>query len=93
MRKGDFNLVICIVYLFFQFYFLVSGIAHHLAGLPGPPPEWALLGGRHPYPNAPFMGHHHPHFTHHMFAALDRPLNISPRIANGKKKYCIKMFI
>ncbi|CAH1109808.1 unnamed protein product [Psylliodes chrysocephalus] len=60
----------------------INGIAHHLAGLPGPPPEWALLGGRHPYPNAPFMGHHHPHFTHHMFAALDRPLNISPRIAN-----------
>ncbi|CAG9857298.1 unnamed protein product [Phyllotreta striolata] len=66
--------------------FKLTGIAHHLAGLPGPPPEWALLGGgRHPYPHGPFMGHHHPHFPHHMFAALDRPLNTSPRIANGNR--------
>ncbi|KAJ8943094.1 hypothetical protein NQ318_009168 [Aromia moschata] len=57
-------------------------IAHHLAGLPGPPPEWAMLGARHPYPHGPFVPHHHPHFPHHMFAALDRPINTSPRIAN-----------
>ncbi|XP_057664204.1 runt-related transcription factor 3-like [Diorhabda carinulata] len=61
--------------------FKLSGIAHHLAGLPGPPPEWALLGGRHTYPHGTFMGHHHTHFPHHMFAALDRPAT-SPRIAN-----------
>lgn len=57
-----------------------------MAGLPGPPPEWAVLGGRHPYPHGPFVPHHHPHFPHHMFAALDRPINTSPRIANGKKR-------
>ncbi|CAH1116248.1 unnamed protein product [Phaedon cochleariae] len=62
--------------------FKLNGIAHHLAGLPGPPPEWAMLGGRHSYPHGPFMGHHHPHFPHHMFAALDRPVNTSPKIAN-----------
>ncbi|KAL3274646.1 hypothetical protein HHI36_016026 [Cryptolaemus montrouzieri] len=62
--------------------FKLSGIAHHLAGLPGHPPEWALLGGRHPYPSGQFMPHHHPHFPHHMFANLDRPINTSPRIAN-----------
>ncbi|EFA09256.2 runt-like protein [Tribolium castaneum] len=62
--------------------FKLSGIAHHLAGLPGPPPEWAMLGGRHPYPPGPFVPHHHPHFPPHMFAALDRPINTSPRIAN-----------
>ncbi|XP_063917090.1 runt-related transcription factor 3-like [Zophobas morio] len=62
--------------------FKLSGIAHHLAGLPGPPPDWAMLGGRHPYPPGPFVPHHHPHFPHHMFAALDRPVNTSPRIAN-----------
>ncbi|KAJ3644645.1 hypothetical protein Zmor_022359 [Zophobas morio] len=61
---------------------IFSGIAHHLAGLPGPPPDWAMLGGRHPYPPGPFVPHHHPHFPHHMFAALDRPVNTSPRIAN-----------
>ncbi|XP_072395719.1 uncharacterized protein [Diabrotica undecimpunctata] len=61
--------------------FKLTGIAHHLAGLPGPPSEWALLGGRHSYPHGPFMSHHHPHFPHHMFAALDRPVS-SPRIAN-----------
>ncbi|CAG9832942.1 unnamed protein product [Diabrotica balteata] len=60
---------------------MALGIAHHLAGLPGPPSEWALLGGRHPYPHGPFMSHHHPHFPHNMFAALDRPVS-SPRIAN-----------
>ncbi|XP_060522188.1 runt-related transcription factor 2-like [Cylas formicarius] len=62
--------------------FKLSGIAHHLAGLPGPPPEWALLG-RHAYPHGPLIPHHHhhPHFPHHMFASLDRPLThqSSPR--------------
>ncbi|XP_018561271.1 segmentation protein Runt-like [Anoplophora glabripennis] len=62
--------------------FKLSGIAHHLAGLPGHPPEWAMLGGRHPYQHGPFMPHHHPHFPHHMFAALNSPINTSPRIAN-----------
>ncbi|KAF2903388.1 hypothetical protein ILUMI_02797 [Ignelater luminosus] len=62
---------------------LLLGIAHHLAGLPGPPPDWVTLTGRHQYPPAPFLPHHHPHFPHHMFAALDsRPLNTSPRIAS-----------
>nr|CAI5838802.1 unnamed protein product [Callosobruchus analis] len=41
-----------------------------------------MLGGRHPYPHGPFMGHHHPHFPPQMFAALDRPINTSTRIAN-----------
>lgn len=62
--------------------FKLSGIAHHLAGLPGHPPEWAMLSGRHPYPPGPFVPHHHPHFPPHMFAALDRPVNTSPRIAS-----------
>ncbi|XP_066250640.1 runt-related transcription factor 3-like isoform X1 [Euwallacea similis] len=64
--------------------FKLSGIAHHLAGLPGHPHEWAFLGARHPYPHGPLLPHHHhhpPHFPSHVFAALDRPLN-SPRIAN-----------
>lgn len=63
--------------------FVVVGIAHHLAGLPGPPPEWAMFGGRHSYAPGPFIPHHHPHFPHHMFAALDRPVNTSPRLAAG----------
>ncbi|KAJ8976048.1 hypothetical protein NQ317_017141 [Molorchus minor] len=80
MYDGTFT---CFVTALFDVLLLfISGIAHHLASLPGPPPEWALLGGRHPYPHAPFMPHHNPHFPHHMFAALDRPLNTSPRIAN-----------
>ncbi|KAK9883380.1 hypothetical protein WA026_001553 [Henosepilachna vigintioctopunctata] len=62
--------------------FKLSGIAHHLASLPGHPSEWALFGGRHPYPSGQFIPHHHPHFPHHMFANLDRPINTSPRIAN-----------
>ncbi|XP_044759370.1 runt-related transcription factor 3 [Coccinella septempunctata] len=62
--------------------FKLNGIAHHLAGLPGHPPEWAILAGRHPYPSGQFMPHHHPHFPHHMFANLDRPINTSPRIAS-----------
>ncbi|XP_017774113.1 PREDICTED: runt-related transcription factor 1-like [Nicrophorus vespilloides] len=64
--------------------FKLSGIAHHLAGLPGHHPDWAMLSGRHPYPGGPFVPHHHPHFPPHMFAAaaLDRPVNTSPRIAN-----------
>ncbi|KAF7280614.1 RUNX family transcription factor Runt related B isoform X2 [Rhynchophorus ferrugineus] len=65
--------------------FKLSGIAHHLAGLPGHPHEWALLGGRHPYPHGPLIPHPHhhpPHFSSHMFAALDRPVNTSPRIAS-----------
>ncbi|KAI4456485.1 runt related [Holotrichia oblita] len=57
------------------------GLAHHL-GLPSHHPDWALLSGRHPYPPGPFIPHHHPHFAHHMFAALDRPLNTSPRLGN-----------
>ncbi|XP_022904040.1 runt-related transcription factor 1-like [Onthophagus taurus] len=62
--------------------FKLTGLAHHL-GLPGHHPDWAILGGRHPYPHGPFIPHHHhPHFPHHMFAALDRPANTSPRIAN-----------
>ncbi|KAF5287473.1 hypothetical protein FQA39_LY04101 [Lamprigera yunnana] len=61
--------------------FKLGGIAHHLAGLPGPSPDWITLTGRHQYAPAPFLPHHHPHFPHHMFAALDnRPLNTSPRI-------------
>lgn len=44
-----------------------------------------MLGARHPYPPGPFVPHHHTHFPPHMFAALDRPMNTSPRIANGKK--------
>lgn len=62
---------------------IVTGLAHHL-GLPAHHPDWALLSGRHPYPPGPFIPHHHPHFAHHMFAALDRPLNTSPRLGNGK---------
>ncbi|KAK4873556.1 hypothetical protein RN001_012916 [Aquatica leii] len=62
--------------------FKLGGLAHHLAGLPGPPPDWVTLTGRHQYAPTPFLPHHHPHFQHHMFAALDnRPLNTSPRIA------------
>ncbi|XP_050295629.1 runt-related transcription factor 3-like [Anthonomus grandis grandis] len=63
--------------------FKLSGIAHHLAGLPGHPHEWPFLGGRHGYPHGPLISHHHhpqSHFSPHMFAALDRPLDTSPRI-------------
>ncbi|GJQ73582.1 hypothetical protein Trydic_g13927 [Trypoxylus dichotomus] len=60
--------------------FKLSGLAHHL-GLPTHHPDWALLSGRHPYPPGPFIPHHH-HFPHHMFAALERPLNTSPRLGN-----------
>lgn len=61
----------------------LSGIAHHLAGLPGSPPDWVTLTGRHHYAPTPFLPHHHSHFPTHMFAALEnRPLNTSPRIGN-----------
>lgn len=68
----------------FQIFLLIPGIAHHLAGLPGHPAEWGLLGARHPYHHGPFMPHPHPHFPHHIFGSLDRPLNSPPRLTNGK---------
>lgn len=79
--------------------FFVTGIAHHLAGLPVPghPVEWSALGGsRPPYPpGAPFLHHpHHPHFPHHVFAGvLERPPNTSPRIASGKLYYGTKFSV
>ncbi|XP_044739046.1 runt-related transcription factor 1 [Chrysoperla carnea] len=79
--------------------FKLSGLAHHLAGLPGPPgsgAEWGRPPGYPPghallpaHPHHPAHAHHPSHhittqahmWREHMFAALDRPLDTSPRIA------------
>lgn len=77
---------------------MIAGLAHHLAGLPHPPGpvgEWGRPPG-YPVSHAllpphPAHSHHTSHhinpadmWREHMFAALDRPLDTSPRIAAGK---------
>ncbi|XP_018332340.1 runt-related transcription factor 1-like [Agrilus planipennis] len=64
--------------------FKLGGLASHLAGFPGPHPDWAALAGIHQYHTGPFLPHHHPHFPQQMFAAAldNRSHNSSPRISN-----------